>query len=48
MLQESPFAQTTGFPALPGVTPTKSGGGRADKAEVPNLFSNPAQVRREP
>ena len=45
MLQESPFAQTTGFPALPGVTPTKSGG-RADKAEVPNLFSNPAQVRR--
>ena len=45
MLQESPFAQTAGFPALPGVTPTKNGG-RGDKPEVPNLFANPAQVRR--
>ena len=46
MLQESPLAQSASFPALPGVTPTKNGGGgRGDKLEVPNLFAKPPQVR---
>ena len=43
LLQASPFAQSTSFPSLPGVTPTKSGG-RGDKLDVPNLFPPPNQA----